>query len=138
MTLTDKCSKMYINGKAVRTGVTCRAGAWTHMMVSYCGGRLRIFKNARRVKTIRRSYGRIPPGGVITLGQESNNARYPRARAMAPGQIGTPQLFSSCMTSRQALGVKTGQRKGNVLSSLNGFRVAGMTNFDTNPNAHLS
>jgi len=139
LTVTNRCSKIIINGHAHPTGFTCGRGAWTHVMFSYSAARkrLRTFKNGRGVRQIvgLANWANIQQGnGFITLGQDWANGHFPPLKALSDGQVDAPQIFDHSLPAWQAAHVKTGALKGNVMHDLSGYTVTGQATFDVNNN----
>jgi len=131
VTLTDRCSKIWLNNQKIDTGLTCNAGEWTHVIVAYNGRQVSTYKNALPALTFDRTVN-VPSQGQVVLGQDYNNAQMNPDLALAPGQVGAPQLYNTYISGAQALQVKSGSSQGNVLNNLAPYRVHGVVNFDHN------
>jgi len=129
--LTDKCQNIWLNNQKVATGFVCAENVWTHVMITYSAQVVSFFKNAIPIGNVNRNVV-VPSPGIIVLGQDNNLGQFSVANALAPGQVGAPQLFNNAITGAAALGVKSGQNKGNLLNSLNNFKVHGFVNMDNN------
>jgi len=131
MTLTDQCSTLLLNGDEDQSGMICDKGQWTHVIVSYTPGQVTVYKNGVQARQFNRN-AQVPAGGVLVLGQDNDNAKFPREKALAPGQVGVPQLFNRAIAPAEAGAVKSGSVRGNILDNFNGYKIQGMVNFDHN------